>query len=323
MTALTLGDYRLVQAIPGQGSDHRLFLARHREDGEDQAPAFFVKAIEVSEQPQRKLRLAQFRHEVFLMDLFCHESLPTLHAHGEERGVAYMVLDQIDGCSLAQLLDHRQIQCVQLDPALAVYLSAQVASALHHVHRFEYRDGQNNEKELQVLHRDVCPANVMVSRYGDVYLIDFGSAHSPYLAPELQDIEPGTLAYKAPERLTVHSRASVQSDLFSLAVMLWEFLRGERCFQGTSPSQIAEAVVSFDLQKKERKVAGLSAKLAEVLRKNLDRSPERRFPSAFHVLSRLAQTPEAEDAARAKATLAQMVSQKLDGPAAALRQKAN
>lgn len=313
MPSLSLGQYRLIQAIPSFGSDHRLFLAQHQDDEGPDAPTYFVKTIEASDHPTRALRLAQFRHEVFLMDLFCHECIPTLHAQGEDQGMAYMVLDHIEGCNLADLLGHRKGECRGVSHELAVYLCAQIASALHHVHRFEYRDGQNNDKELQVLHRDLAPGNILVSRYGDVYLIDFGSAHSPYLPPELQDSEPGSLAYKAPERLTVHSRASVQSDLFSLAVMLWELLRGERCFEGSSPTQVAEAIVSFDLQKKERKVTGLSAKLGEVLRKNLDRSPERRFPSAFHVLSRLAQSPEAENAASAKAQIAQMVCERL-GP---------
>lgn len=313
MSALTLGDYRLVQPIPAFGSDHRMFLAKHREDPESQAPTYFVKAIEISTQPNQALRLAQFRHEAFLLDLFCHECIPTLHAKGDEQGVAYMVIDHIDGCSLADLLGHRKDACRPVSHAISVYLCAQIASALHHVHRFEYRDGENNERELQVLHRDITPANVLVSRYGDVYLIDFGSAHSPYLPAELASIEPGSMAYKAPERLTVHGRSSVQSDLFSLAVMLWESLRGERCFAGSSPTQIAEAIMSFDLQKKERKVPGLSSKLSEVLRKNLDRAPERRFPSAFHVLSRLAQTPEAEQAALAKSQVSQMVCAQLDG----------
>lgn len=326
MPERTLGEYRLERVLPSPGPGQRLFLARHRGDDhpaneqgngprsqQPPAPAYFVKAIEIGGQKHEQLRLAQFRHEAFLFQHFCHEGIPTLHDQGEAQGLAYMVLDYIEGCNLADLLALHESRARPVSKEIAVYLCAQVASALHHVHRFEYRDAQGNDRVLEVLHRDLSPNNILISRYGDVYLTDFGSAQSEYMAPELAGIEPGTLGYKAPERLTVHGRASVQSDLFSMAVLLWELLRGQRCFVGPGPAQIAEAILGFDLQKKEYRVPGLSAKLSEVLRKNLDRNPKRRFASAFAVLSRLAQSPEAEQAAQAKADLAQMVRARLDG----------
>lgn len=331
MPARTLGEYRLERVLPSPGPGQRLFLARHQGEqaGEQagptppHAPAYFVKAIEIGSQEHEQLRLAQFRHEAFLFQHFCHECIPTLHDQGEAQGLAYMVLDYIEGCNLADLLALSEDHPRPVNKSLAVYLCAQIASALHHVHCFEYRDAQGNDRILEVLHRDLSPANILISRFGDVYLTDFGSAQSEYMAPELRGIEPGTLAYKAPERLTVHGLASVQSDLFSMAVMLWELLRGQRCFVGPAPAQIAEAILGFDLQKKEYRVPGLSAKLSEVLRKNLDRDPKRRFASAFAVLSRLAQSPEAELAAQAKSELSQMVCAHLDDATPSLRQASN
>jgi serine/threonine-protein kinase len=162
---------------------------------------------------------------------------------------------------------------------------------------------------LDVLHRDLCPANVFLSLDGDVVLGDFGSASSKWLAPELTGNHAGHIAYKAPERVTGSGKATVKSDLFSLAVILWEMLRGERCFKAASELETMDEIVRFDISHSSRRVTGLSSKLSEVLRRNLDRDPERRYPDAYKVLQRLSQSPEAGGAERARQELARLVAE--------------
>ena len=105
--------------------------------------------------------------------------------------------------------------------------------------------------------------------------------------PRVHANDAGHVAYKAPERVTGSGKATVKSDLFSLAVILWEMLRGERCFNAGNELETMDEIVRFDISHSSRRVSGLSSKLSEVLRRNLDRDPERRYPHAYKVLQRL------------------------------------
>lgn len=318
MAARQLGDYILQKVLPAPTLHHRIALAKHCDDGEDIEPGYVVKFLALSDNDAHATLLrSQFEHEAFVMGHLYHESIPTLFAHGEDQGLAYLVMDYVDGCNLAELLGHGTSAPQGLPTEVAVYLIAQIASALQHMHHFECCDENDQDRVLCILHRDICPTNIMISRHGDVYLIDFGSAWSDYLAPEARDLNAGHIAYKAPERLLEHGQASPQSDLFSLAIILWELLRGERCFAGETQAKTIESIARFDINHSQRKVPGLSPKLSEVLRKNLDRDPSRRYSSAFQVLQRLAQSPEAKEAASARQQLAQMVSARIQSKAAA------
>src|SRR5690606_1983085 len=93
--------------------------------------------------------------------------------------------------------------------------------------------------------------------------------------------------------------------------MLWEILRGERCFTAGNELETMDEIVRFDISHSSRRVSGLSSKLSEVLRRNLDRDPERRYPHAYKVLQRLSQSPEAGAAETSRQELSRMVAEAL------------
>src|SRR5690606_41725870 len=95
--------------------------------------------------------------------------------------------------------------------------------------------------------------------------------------------------------------------------MLWEMLRGERCFKAASELETMDEIVRFDIAHSSRRVTGLSSKLSEVLRRNLDRDPERRYPDAYKVLQRLSQSPEAGGAERARQGLPRLAAEAAPG----------
>ncbi|MFO7566804.1 MAG: serine/threonine-protein kinase [Enhygromyxa sp.] len=336
----SLGGYRLLEPVPTLSSITRLFLAR-RDDAPDDAPASaLAKVLLPDSGDEFQLLKAQFAHEANLLRSFSHPGIPSLRAAGTQTGVDFFVMDYVPGVDLAVLLGHEQNEPRALSRELAVYILGQLADALRYVHGFEVptddgstADGGGGEgadgsadgsdetetddeaedddgfEYLDVLHRDLCPANVYLSLDGDVVLGDFGSASSKWLAPEFTANDAGHVAYKAPERVTGSGKATVKSDLFSLAVILWEMLRGERCFKAASELETMDEIVRFDISHSSRRVAGLSSKLSEVLRRNLDRDPERRYPDAYKVLQRLSQAPEAGGAERARQELARLVAE--------------
>ena len=303
-----LGRYRLVAPL-AIASDCEFYLARHEDEPEQGPPSYLAKVLKPQRGPDAVRRRGQFDHEVKLLKSFNHPCIPTLHAAGEQDGVPYLVVDRVDGITLSEFLGHDKGEPTAISKELAVYIMGQLADALRHIHTLEYLE-EEEPTPLDVVHRDLNPANIMVSRRGDAVLLDFGKARSQWLPAAHDDPMAGDLAYMAPERLAPGGQADFKTDLFSMAVTLWEALRGERCFAGEDDAATRDAIERFDISQSGRRVTGLSTKLSEIVRKNLDRDPARRYSGAYQMLQRLAQSPEAQSAEDSRAKLAELVTQR-------------
>lgn len=301
-----LGRYRLLDRLPVASSDCEFYVARHEDEADTGTPSYVAKLLGMVRGADAERRRGQFEHEIKLLKSINHASIPTLHAAGEQDGVPYLVVDRVEGLPLSTLLAGDGEGRRKLSKEVAVYVMGQLADALRYVHTLEFL-GDDGPEPLDVLHRDLCPDNVLLSARGDVVLTDFGKASSRWLPASHDDPESGHPGYKAPERWAPGSRADVKTDLFALAVMLWESLRGERCFPGETVGEVRDAIERFDISQASRRVSGLSPKLSEVLRRNLDRDPQRRYPDAYKMLQRLAQAPEAQAAADSREQLGALV----------------
>jgi serine/threonine-protein kinase len=305
----SLGKFRLVAPFSVRSALCRFYLARQESDLEEAPPTYLAKLLLPSTGSYAATLRAQFEHEIGLMRAFNHHSIPSVHAAGEQDGVAYLVMDRVDGIDLAQLLGHGTDTPRGVSKEVAVYIMGQLADALRHVHALEELDDENKPQSVEVIHRDICPGNVLLSTEGDVLLSDFGAAASRWLEPEHDMAQAGHKAYMAPERVSGSGGATQKTDLFAMAVILWEMLRGQRCFGGEDDLKVMDEIVRFDISKSSRRVSGLSPKLSDILRKNLDRDPGRRYTGAYQMLQRLAQAPEAQAAEQSRLELAQMVSE--------------
>jgi serine/threonine-protein kinase len=305
MELRNLGRYTLVRRLEGSPSRSELFVAALPEEGG--AERYVAKLLMPGSEETRATREACFEHEIRILGAVNHPCIPTLHEHGRHTGMPYMIIDRVDGVDLATLLGHHEHEPRALSKELVVYLMGQVVDALAHVHRIAQLEDDGTETHCEILHRDLCPANIYLSVEGDVMLGDWGSATSIWLDSEHDTPGAGHTAYKAPERVTGSGQATVQSDLFALAVVMWEMLKGQRCFWAESELKTMDAIVRFDISNSKTRVTGLSSKLSEVVRKNLDRDPARRYDSAFRILQRLAQSPEAQAAEQSRLELGALV----------------
>jgi serine/threonine-protein kinase len=300
-----LGRYRLVERLAVE-SDCEFHLARHEDEPATGPPSYIAKLLSPPRGVHAERRRGRFDHEVRLLKSFNHPCIPTLHAAGEQDGIAYLVLDRVHGITLAEFLGHTAGAPRSLSKEHAVYVMGQLADALRHIHTLEFLEA-GEPTPLEVVHRDVNPRNIMVSKRGDVVLVGFGKARSEWLPTEHDDPAAGELAYMAPERIAPAGRADFKTDLFAMAVVLWETLRGERCFAGADDAATRDAIERFDISQSGRRVTGLSPKLSEIVRRNLDRDPARRYTGAYQMLQRLAQAPEAQAAEASRAQLAEQV----------------
>ncbi len=318
MELRSLGKYRLVSELPGAGESCRVYLVRHEDEPNEERPTYVAKLF----QPPRSSvgadaarRRAAFEHEVKMLQSINHPCSPTVHAAGDQDGIPYMVMDRVDGVQLSTLLGHDEARPRQLTKEVAVYIMGQLADALRHLHGMEFM-GDDGPTPLGLVHRNLNPTNVMVSRNGDAVLIGFGHSRSAWLPEDDDERDAGELAYMAPER--IGGTADQSTDLFAMAVMLWEMLRGERCLAGETDEQTRENITRFDISQASRRVSGLSPKLSEIVRKNLDRDPGRRYSGAYQMLQRLAQSPEAQFAEQSRAALGEAVAsmlQRIEAPA--------
>jgi hypothetical protein len=169
--------------------------------------------------------LARFRAEARHAGSLTHPGIAQVYDYGEAgpAGVPYLVLELVDGPSLAGVLD-----AGPLDPGAAMDVVAQVAAALAAAHA------------TGLVHRDVKPANLLMGPDGLVKITDFGIAHAAGSAPLTQaGMLVGTPAYLAPER-AAGEPATAASDLYALGIVAYECLTGAPPFHGT-PIEVAGA----------------------------------------------------------------------------------
>jgi serine/threonine protein kinase len=151
-------------------------------------------------------------------------------------GLHYLVLEYVDGPSLALVLRVLRDQGRLLSISEAAHVTVEVARALDYAHRKKGKDGT----PLGIVHRDVSASNVLISVEGEVKLADFGIARARSRVSSAttgSGVFKGKLSYAAPEAVR-SGRVDAQSDLFSLGVVAYEMLTGLRPFSGDTEAEV-------------------------------------------------------------------------------------
>ncbi|MBW2546948.1 MAG: serine/threonine protein kinase [Deltaproteobacteria bacterium] len=167
-----------------------------------------------------------FEREARLAAKLHHSNIVSVIDFGEIEGTLYMALELVDGVDLQTLLSARR----KLSFEYAAMLGHDLALALENAHNPTGETNDEGEAEAGILHRDVSPSNVLVSRNGEVKLTDFGLANVASDGTPLSAVK-GKFPYMAPERLRDEA-IDGRSDLFSLGVILFETLAGRRPYDG-------------------------------------------------------------------------------------------
>jgi eukaryotic-like serine/threonine-protein kinase len=227
----TIGPYQVVRRL-GRGAMAEVFLAiAPGASGFERRIAIKVLAPELAGEPELERALIR---EAVLGGALHHRNLVAVLALGHADGAYHVVLEYVDGGDLAAQLEARG----PLPEALALHVIDEVALGLAHLHAA--RDGRG--LPLAIVHRDVGPANVLVSTTGDVKLADFGVAKPTALADRTAaGARRGRYAYMAPEQLAGEPLTAA-ADQFGLAVMLVELITGERPFVGETPWALLDAI---------------------------------------------------------------------------------
>jgi serine/threonine-protein kinase len=218
------GTYKTASEL-GSGAIATVYLATQEPLGRKVA----IKALK-STIPPTSTFAAQLEREARVLSSLSHPNIVILLDYVKSDAQMYLVLEYIAGFSLAELLAKKP----KLRPELVAAIGAQVAEGLAHAHA------------RGIVHRDIKPANVILSRQGEVKIVDFSIAHRERLPsadepmPAFDNETPargtqqpsttfGTPAYMAPEQL-LGETVDARSDIFSLGVVLYQLLCGARPF---------------------------------------------------------------------------------------------
>ncbi len=251
--------YSIVQPL-GRGGMGEVLLAVHAELERPVALKRFA--------PPADLKGAEAARERFLREgkalaRLCHQGIVGVHDLFEHRGELFLVLEYVDGVDLGSLLGRGPLP---LDVACLVGLG--LAEALDHAHFHS------------VLHRDLKAGNVMISRSGQVKLMDFGIARGEALARVTQTgILVGTPKYIAPEVLTEQEH-SVRSDIYGLGAVLYHCLTGRRLFHGLAQRELYRAILAGRFEPLGKLAPQTPRPLRKMVERCLAREPQRRFGSA-------------------------------------------
>ncbi len=222
-------------------------------------------------------QLKRFRQEAQASSALNHPNILTIHEFGTESGSNYIVSEFVDGVTLRERMGSGMSVKESLDVA------AQVASALAAAH------------EAGIIHRDVKPDNIMIRRDGIVKVLDFGLAKLTEKNKEIHitDSESptqvqiatspgfamGTAYYMSPEQIRGRG-IDTRADIWSLGVVLYEMLTGQKPFVGESNIEVMSAILKEeprDFAETELKVGHALQKIVRIC---LEKKPERRFHSA-------------------------------------------
>ncbi|MCX7800217.1 MAG: serine/threonine protein kinase [Fimbriimonadales bacterium] len=218
---------------------------------------------------QREDRIRRFLREARAAGTLSHPNIMTVYEAGEADGRFYIAMEFLEGRTLRNELDLRGF----LAPSEAVRIAEAVLDALQYAH------------ERGVIHRDIKPENIQLLPDGRVKLTDFGIARltfEPNLTLDGQVF--GTPSYMSPEQV-VGRELDLRTDLFSLGVVLYEMLSGQKPFQGDSVVAIAYAISNQEPAQPPQIPLGLWA----VVRRALDKSPALRYGSAAEMAAALRQ----------------------------------
>ena len=268
-----LGAYEIVCPL-GAGGMGEVYRARDPKLGRD--VALKVLPPEVTTEPGR---LERFDREARAIAALNHPHIVTIYSTEDADGVRFLTMELVDGCTLSDLIAPGGMpigRFLDIAPPLADALAA--------------------AHQKQITHRDLKPGNVMVSNDGRVKVLDFGLARvgGGEASDETLTRAPithhgtlvGTMPYMSPEQ--VEGRAlDARSDLFSLGVIFYELLSGERPFKGASSPALMSAILRDTPPPIGERRPDVPEAIGRLLARLLEKRPEDRVQTARDVFNEL------------------------------------
>ena len=291
------GGYELLDRL-AVGGMAELFLARRVGPGGVTHPVVVKRLRPELERDPEVTR--SFLREAWICARLSHPNVVRFHDFLRHAGRHHLVMEHVPGCDLAAAAWHHAALGRPFPIPEAIEIGLGVLRGLGHAHGL--RDDQG--RPLGLVHRDVSPQNVLLSREGEIKVTDFGVAKGgAAAAPRGEDppaargacaaergagLVEGKLGYLAPEQLRGEP-VDARADLFGVGVILFELLSGRRLLEGQDEAAKIRAALAGQVPALAPLRPGCPALLEEVVRRALSRDPSGRFESAAQMADALAE----------------------------------
>ena len=254
-----LGRYVIVEEI-GQGAMGVVYKAV--DPLIDRTVAIKTINLDLSKEELENFE-KRFQREVQSAGKLNHPNIVTVYDVGRTEGVAYMAMEFLEGKELREILDSGVVLPIEK----IAHIASQVAEGLGFAH------------ERGIVHRDVKPANVMVMKNGLVKITDFGIAQMSSASRTMSGMVMGSPKYMSPEQV-VGQGVDGRSDIFSLAVVLYEMLTGKAPFSGDNISAIMYQILNDEPIPPKALNQSIPDSINYIVLKALAKHPDKRYQNA-------------------------------------------
>ncbi|HET9531875.1 MAG TPA: protein kinase, partial [Blastocatellia bacterium] len=294
MIGQRLRHYRIIEML-GAGGMGVVYKA-HDERLERDVALKVLNARTLSDEVSRK----RFRNEALVLSRLSHPNIAIIFDYDTQDDIDFLVMEYIAGTTLVDSL-----AAGPLDEKEVLLFGGQIADALEEAHA------------LGVVHRDLKPGNVIVTKKRQAKVLDFGLARLIQPASEAttqlltrDNMVVGTFPYMSPEQLR-GEKVDCRTDIYSLGVMLYEMATGQRPFQETLSATLADAILNKPPLPPSRLRPNLSQRLEEIILKCLEKDREHRYQLCKELLVDLRRPATATSSVPARSEPAQIRSRNM------------
>ncbi len=258
---------------------------------------------------KNKKFVAMFLDEARLSLSLQHANIVQVFDIGHSEDTYFIVMEYVDGVDLKGILDWRRRINKRVPVAHSLYVITEICKGLSYAH--EMRNPEN-DAPLGIVHRDVSPPNVLLSKQGEVKVVDFGLAKA---TSQVEVTDPGVvkgkMSYLSPEAAR-GEEVDHRADIFAVGILLYEMLTGKRLFYGETDYQTVELVRNAKVPPLRPQNPQVEPELEDIVRKALAKRKEDRFQSATDLQDSLAQYSYSRGLKVISRDIAELVRQCLD-----------
>jgi len=218
--------------------------------------------------------IQRFKREASLMLDFRNHHIVQVYDHFKEGSSYYIAMEYVDGIGLDKLIDEKG----RLSGSVAILIFLEICKGLQYAH------------EKSVIHRDIKPANILISRGGEVKLVDFGIATSKEADEDgltKAGMTLGTPAYMSPEQIADTRKVDHRADIYSLGVVLYEMLTGQKPFTGGFTAESINRINRGIYTKPQRINPSIPGVLRRLISKSMHHRVTRRYKNIGQIIGKL------------------------------------
>jgi serine/threonine-protein kinase len=225
---------------------------------------------------EKKQFIGMFLDEARVSAHLSHSNCVQVFDIGVGDNTYFIVMEYVDGSDLKGVIEYRRKHNMPFPVEEACLICVRICEGLAYAH--ELTDGKG--ESLHIVHRDMSPPNVLITRHGEVKIVDFGLAKAN---SQLERSEPGIIkgkfSYLSPEAAK-GGVVDARTDIFAVGIILWELLAGRRLFMGESDLETVRMVQAARVPSIRELNRNVSAELESVLMKALTEDPDQRYRRA-------------------------------------------